>query len=551
MLPFHRLSRAIVSYRLGYSPQRPYPGRWTTPVVLGASILLATALAVINVPLSAYELDQEYTFRPNDTVPPLPFSALIPAILQHPMGGFSPQILSVGDTLQLNNSVFNFAITAAFNELDDTQPVSSFSYYNNPFSGGCDVTNMTAGIQGPDWTIALTVNCRIPTSITLEWSTNIGTFLAPPLNPARDNFNRLTVDLHEALDNWANQTPDYNGSSITDFYVTVEPCCNCSAGSSLAAETSMDQYGGSLLPTHPPCSSLPARFVVTGGKIFLRSAAPDVPWSALNTLLQNTFQSLYHLVRMELGVILENQIYASPEMYNNSISDVSVPKYLDISAANTSRIATTNAILMADWRDTVRLFNETHPVPVIPYLRSVPRLKPLGSAITSVFVSTFAMLSVAWTIFSLIAGAVAASYSDKAVCEEDEATIHPGPYMLKDLEGQQQSMQAWDTSEASLFVSEDKRVTLMETGIQKNSAAMSEMQFSLAEMQLSLARMRLSLRARGVLEEVDDDPRNINEVERERRDNQALEEHPLLVHRANRTSTFNPGIGGQLSGGML
>ncbi|KAJ7655535.1 hypothetical protein B0H17DRAFT_1213953 [Mycena rosella] len=90
MLPFCRLFRAIVSYRLGYSLQRPYPWWWTTPVVLGAFILLASALAAINVPLSAYDMDQESTFRPNDTLPPPPFSTLIPAILRHPTGGFSP-----------------------------------------------------------------------------------------------------------------------------------------------------------------------------------------------------------------------------------------------------------------------------------------------------------------------------------------------------------------------------------------------------------------------------------------------------------------------------
>ncbi|KAJ7635895.1 hypothetical protein B0H17DRAFT_1217201 [Mycena rosella] len=251
----------------------------------------------------------------------------------------------------------------------------------------------------------------------------------------------------------------------------------------------------------------------------LRSAAPDVPWADLNTLLQNAFQSLYHRVRMELGVILENQIYASPEMYNNSISDVYVGSFpmWKPTVANTSRLATANATLMAEWRDSVRRFNDTDRVPVMPYLRSVPRLKPLGSAITSVFVSTFAMLSVAWTIFSLIAGAVSASHADKAVCEENEATINPGPYMRKDSEGQQGPTEEWDGSEASLFAPEQKHVippqTLIERLtliVEKNSAAMSEMQ-------LSLARMRLSLRARGILEEVDEDPRNTNEVARELR----------------------------------
>ncbi|KAJ7677539.1 hypothetical protein B0H17DRAFT_1139556 [Mycena rosella] len=501
MLPFHRLYRAIISYRLGYSPQRPYPGRWTTPVVLGAFILLAAALAAIN----------ESTFRPNDTIPPLPFSSLIPEILRHPTGGFSPQILTVGDAIQLNNSIFNFTMTAAFNELDNTQP--------DEFSPAVYLRSNEP----------LDEHERGSSSNRFDGET-AGRILGP--------LDMNKPDPQIAVTRMAWLFPGYNGTSITAFAVTVEPCCNCAAEPSQVAEASMDQDGATLLPTHPPCSSLPARFVVTGGEIGWNSSGkgggglldvnntdifsgplcgPTRPECTLNT-----FQSLYHLVRMEFGVILENQIYASPDMYNKSISQgIAADSWT--SAAINSRLSTTNATLMAEWRDSVRFFNETDRVPVMPYLRSVPRLKPLGSAITSVFVSTFAMLSVAWTIFSLIAGAVAASHADKPVCEEDETTIHPEPYMRRDLEGQQRSMQEWDTSEARLFVSEDKRVTLMETMIQrlgtveKNSVARSEMQLALAEIQLSLARMRLSLRTHGVLEEVDEGLRNINEVERERR----------------------------------
>ncbi|KAJ7661831.1 hypothetical protein B0H17DRAFT_1144477 [Mycena rosella] len=259
-------------------------------------------------------------------------------------------------------------------------------------------------------------------------------------------------------------------------------------------------------PHYDPPLHIGNRFVTiaeTGGglKIWLRSAAPDVPWWKLNTVFQNTFQSLYHLVRMELGVILENQIYASPEMYNQSISDVSGGL---IPGAMASRLSTTNTTLMADWRDTVRLFNETDRVPVMPYLRSVPRLKPLGSAITSVFVSTFAMLSVAWTILSLIAGAVTTSPAAQSTLEQglggQQRLMESAsgffrwgnPHLTFDLNPE------WDASEASPFAPEEKHMlppqTLIERlVVEKTSAAMSEMQLSLAEMQLSLAEMQHSL----------------------------------------------------------
>ncbi|KAF8185540.1 hypothetical protein K438DRAFT_2020007 [Mycena galopus ATCC 62051] len=93
------LFRGIVSFRLGYAEQRPYPWRWTTPIVLCAFFLICPFLAAINVPLSAYNIVQEATYRPNDSLPSLPFSNILPSILQNPAGDFTPQLLTVGDVL--------------------------------------------------------------------------------------------------------------------------------------------------------------------------------------------------------------------------------------------------------------------------------------------------------------------------------------------------------------------------------------------------------------------------------------------------------------------
>jgi hypothetical protein len=45
----------------------------------------------------------------------------------------------VGDVMRLNGSHFEYTIVDAFDGLDETKNVSSFSYYNNPLSDGCDV----------------------------------------------------------------------------------------------------------------------------------------------------------------------------------------------------------------------------------------------------------------------------------------------------------------------------------------------------------------------------------------------------------------------------
>jgi hypothetical protein len=95
------------------------------------------------VPLSAYNIVQEFTYRPNDTLPAVSLNSLVPSVFQPSMNNFTPQLLTVGDVIKLNGSLFEYTIVDAFNGLDEDEPVSSFLYSNNPFSDGCEVVRMT------------------------------------------------------------------------------------------------------------------------------------------------------------------------------------------------------------------------------------------------------------------------------------------------------------------------------------------------------------------------------------------------------------------------
>ncbi|KAJ7166233.1 hypothetical protein C8R46DRAFT_1219984 [Mycena filopes] len=361
MLSLKSTITQITSYRLGYTSQRPYPWRRATPTILVVFLLISVFLAFLNVPLSAYEIVQDSTYRPNDTLPPLLFSKLAPGMLQSPADSFEPHVLTVGDTLAANNSLFNLTIIGAWDV--DSSPVASFSYYNNPLSDGCDISNLTitAAYPVPDIYFSFNVVCRIPTLFQM----NSGT---------------------------------------------------------IRAETLV----------------------------------------GVNNVVQNVFQSLYHLARLELGIIMENQIFDSPLMFNESISTVYLPDSLSdltkhILVANESRASTSNLMMMKEWANTVHLFKTTDRVPVINYLRPVPRPKPMGSAVTSVFVSTFAMVSVLWTVFSLVAGIIAA--------RSENASTEGGA-----------------------------RMSTMEDRIDTYGIA-------IAQMELSLARVQFALNKRGLLEE--------------------------------------------------
>ncbi|KAJ7724755.1 hypothetical protein B0H16DRAFT_1595625 [Mycena metata] len=528
-MPYLRpIFKGIGSFRLGYTEQRPYPWRWTTPIILCTFLLASTLLAVINVPLSAYDTVQEVTYRPNDTLPPLPLSNLIPSILQNPRSSFTPQVLTVGDVTRLNGSIFNYTIVAALDGLVNATSVSSFSYYNNPFSHSCDVTNMTLNLgmsneTGTDVQLEGDIACHIPTPFHLAWTTN-----SVQQYDAHD-FRSVAQDLASDLALWF----DFFGRNVTGASVglTVRPCCDCDAALAGAPPETT-----SLLQR--PCSSTVSQFLVTAGDYifdkasasgpiidfigpppalsptddnpqmianFLKDMADhlgDISLSNLVTLYQNVLQTAYHLVRLDLGVILDNQIYNSPEMYKRTILAGQNPPGSG-GAAIASLQWASDASTMAQWQKQVEFFKNSDRVPVMEYLRPVPRLKPLGSAITSVFVSTFAMLSVMWTIFSLVAGALARSRP-----EGPSAILGHSGGMNKDLEDGNSTMEGWDASD-TLLVNQTEPDNAWHTQLGRLRL---DMEMRDQEMRRFLTRIMRSLKKDGLLQDAESED-NI-EVER-------------------------------------
>ncbi|KAJ6505771.1 hypothetical protein C8R47DRAFT_1243665 [Mycena vitilis] len=370
-------------------------------------------------------------------------SQILPSFLHAPTD-FAPQTLHVGDTFRLNNSLFSYTIVSAFDAVDNGKPVSSFPYFNSPFSESCDVTNLTASVtrtlghstvpyQYYGYDVAGSVTCTQPTVFQMTW--NISAI--PPLDDA--GFDGV---IH-----------NFGRDVCTGTVVNT-------SDAALAAESA------DLVDS--PCSTTPTRFIPLSGNV-KNTTALTFPWgydynwngsnitdlfaglntsyregyigthdlSALNAPFTNMFQVFYHLVRADLGVIRDNQIYTSPGMFNSSIDAVAVPQNLigfrdspfgtiTTSTADTMRAATSNVTMMAQWRDGILAFNQSNRVPVLEYLRPVQRVKSVGSAITSVFASTFAMVSTVWTIFSFVAGIfVRAACDDTESMSSKEAFIPP------------------------------------------------------------------------------------------------------------------------------
>ncbi|KAK6981534.1 hypothetical protein R3P38DRAFT_3459982 [Favolaschia claudopus] len=353
----------------------------------------------------------------------------LPSLFQPPTISFQPQVLTVGDTFNLNNSLANFTLTGVYDRMNGGTPVSTFSYFNNPFSDGCDISNMSIYYDGqfsPMVIITMTpfsaklsaqINCDFPvTRLTMTWEGIVTNELGNQLrnNILDDLFTSITLDLLKMLITYLDVSeysvipacPDHSNPNTNSTCLRLQPSEFRATYFRLVSGNESVYYPSKDQTQSDDSLILPVPSI------------PGVAWDPadVSAIIQNMFQMAFHYLRLQMGVVHPNLIYASAELYNHSILPVApllvmFDPYL--ASVNRSRAAMANETYFAQMREIVHLYNTSDRVPVMEYSRTVPKLKPLGSAMTSVFVSTFAMLSTIWAIFSLIAGVLAKMYADR------------------------------------------------------------------------------------------------------------------------------------------
>ncbi|KAK0237679.1 hypothetical protein EDD85DRAFT_951857 [Armillaria nabsnona] len=455
-----------------------YPWRGTTPLVCIFFVGLTILLVFVNIPLSAYEVVQDFTYSPNDTSPSLPFTNIIPASLRHTAGDFMPQTFKVGDTIQIDSvedmvqtasSVFTYVIMEAFGgtSTDSGTPVGSFPYYNNPLSS-CDVLNISLFLQKEEpVSFSAIVSCWTPTYYKMaldidhaslqdhiarvETFMSVGTFsdLDSILMDLEYGWNSENVTLTSK--NEGESAPNTT-QNVTGIELAVFPCCICTDWFSESYTFGVNQYDP-LLRDHPPCDDDIAKFQATGmvvyygqddsfsymnvtlgGNILPSNQELEVP-SNVQLVLQNALQAVYSAIRLDLGISPPNQIFASSIMFNKSISSVSLFE-LWTNGTDPPRCAVMDPdfpeetgvvyVVNDSYANCIRRARSEIPfwnyelggsrVPAVPYLRPVFRRKPMLSAVSSVFVATFAMVSAAWSLFNFIAGSFCQTQIDVSGC---------------------------------------------------------------------------------------------------------------------------------------
>ncbi|KAF8918915.1 hypothetical protein CPB85DRAFT_1279359 [Mucidula mucida] len=121
------IANGVLNFRLGYNLQRPYPGRWTTPIVCSVFVGLTILLAIT---------------------------------------------LKIGDTIQTNLSAFDYQIATAYRNELPSKAVASFPYYNNALST-CDVANLTLSVRKEERvSISASIGCWLPIMYTMTIELN-------------------------------------------------------------------------------------------------------------------------------------------------------------------------------------------------------------------------------------------------------------------------------------------------------------------------------------------------------------------------------------------
>jgi len=390
----------------------------------------------MNIPLSAYTIQQDITNNPNASMDRMPsYSSLIPSSLRQNAGDFTPHTFTIGDTFLTNFSLFaSYTILAAYDRQDSpgspvplaSNTLSGFAYKNYDLSQ-CDVLGITISIDLgntslPVVQVVATVSCWFPVFFLSHvdlWytfdTTNDPLQIMSVINSTFRDLDQYMSSYTSVTFNRAEPSADLDQVINGTIDIISKQCCTrCGDHThpSLIGPDGLEKYeiispdNHILLYDHPSCDSKDVEFksdFIANGNLFmfLQNIDDIISPPELPLVINNTIRALYHAIRLDLGVIRPNQIYNSPTRFNASIANWTLPVGETASGAYYTRT-------LRDAIGEVDLSNSTYMVhvPDILYFTPVFKQKPLGQAISAVFVSTFSMLSAIWAAFTFVASAI-------------------------------------------------------------------------------------------------------------------------------------------------
>ncbi|KIY63925.1 hypothetical protein CYLTODRAFT_446327 [Cylindrobasidium torrendii FP15055 ss-10] len=389
------------------------------------------SLTSTSVPLAAYDRVTEFTYFPNKTDDTNRFWSFIPSALKKDTDfePFAPQTISVGDILSPNGSVYSYTVENV-RAPDTGASVSSFAFSNNNLADSCDIAELrwdmkithasgwgsreSQSEEGnqlviADFGIKVMVECWIPVNYTLTFDTR----------DLRDHQSNHVQHIWRAELGFLEYTVGASLGSLPVEYlepkystkeIVLVPCCGCSSKGDWKDE--FDPWRKQRLAARSPCGSEPAQLNFSGVS-FPRNGQREL----ILTSFTKTMLMLYHIIRLDLGIVEPNLIVTSRELLHQVVGDeirVAINPEQEYSYASLEPVDDT---LISGWRQQIEDLNNTLHSPSFSYSRSVWRLKPIGPAIISVYTATFTMVSLVWTIFVLTAAfLVSARENSQNIC---------------------------------------------------------------------------------------------------------------------------------------
>ncbi|KIY63121.1 hypothetical protein CYLTODRAFT_414253 [Cylindrobasidium torrendii FP15055 ss-10] len=390
MPTLRRLWQGIANFRLEYPVSRPYPWRWLTPAALACMLILTILVTLISsygialsntefhlltsisVPLAAYDRVTEFTYFPNITDDTNHFWSFIPSALKKDTDeeSFTPQTISVGDTLSVNGSIYSYTVTDSL-----CYPRFRAQYFQAALDLSWTVSSHPEGWsiddqeqKGPaiiNFGIKVTVECWIPVNYTLTLDT-------------RDLVSDALSLTGHVQDNWRREL------------FLMQPFLRARLRLAYSNAALLENVQGQLRPGDEAIFA--SRIVPSYTDA--ESIAPFSKPTNMSHDFHIVMYKLYHSIRLDLGIVEPNLIFNSSEMMRQLIGD-----FRDSS-------------ITIQERQHIEDLNQTVHTPSFSYSRSVWRRKPIGSAIVSVYTATFTIISLVWTIFSLTAAFLAGVRDD-------------------------------------------------------------------------------------------------------------------------------------------
>ncbi|KAG8983826.1 hypothetical protein FRB94_013033 [Tulasnella sp. JGI-2019a] len=383
--------------RLSYSVTRDFHGRWFTLLVVMGAIFVLGVLVPLNFALTGYETVSVFQSDFNE-LPDLWFWR----IGGKPLPGSlcEPRILSVGDTVFTNNTLFPWTIETIFEappigivgipHNDTTIPSMRYSGHN---LDNCDVIFMavTQTPQPPTGTLNIAVACN-DTDLPIMMSTTYTEAFVhgQTVAPSTQYHAGLNYILSEAV-GFGDAEVNINAAWPIDDAMLVDVFCpNQRLGpidqSCTAIPASI--FDISLMVAWPNGTINFTTVTSSPGNETWLSYPSSFDLDSYATSTTDTMQFLLAATRLDIGNVLPNNFLVYPDTLNETISkDSNIIQELSMH------------------NETFQGLGDVSRPAVIAsqYLCHFPQRKSLGSAIISVLVATLSMFGSAWAVFLAVA----------------------------------------------------------------------------------------------------------------------------------------------------